>query len=610
MKKIHVYLLIGVMLFASVGVAVTGFAVAQDEVIPFIYVETEGPGKLDPLDAYDSVSIDTIGQIVEGLYRYNTSSAEMESIPALAAAMGTWEPGSGGKNLSVTLKQGVTFHDGTKFNASAVKWNFDRLQYFTYGFDVDDDGDLETHPLGTASQTLFAQAGTPILNRTEIVSEYEVKFVLNVASVIWEKLLAFIACSIVLPDGGANPTYGDTFFNRIDINDDLIGTGPFILTDYEFDNQVVFDYNPDYHLTWGNNHIERMIYLIIPDPVTASLAMLNHEVHWGFVLAEYQEQFDADPDLVSVPVKQTVVFYQQMNLYNMPDGVRMASQFVWNHTYWLDVTLGGRHYELHVPVPDGFQYHHSGFDGEPELDIDTARDIILATPELAANITASGLTVSSTDAEWRTVAESTSPLAEFNYTRYQSTTVLLAATQLQDNLKDIGIKLTILEPIDWSDWVVDYLENPAGHRRLAYSFGGWGPDYNDPINMIEPLYGTNASSNCYGLANATWNQKLLDTYTAVGDDRRDLFYEIQEDFVKYIVPTFYILQRGGTISFNRAYVEETTIDDLKNVFGDLYWFNVEFTPPEKKIPGFEVFTLIGVALGVTVFLVLYMRKRK
>jgi hypothetical protein len=46
------------------------------------------------------------------------------------------------------------------------------------------------------------------------------------------------------------------------------------------------------------------------------------------------------------------------------------------------------------------------------------------------------------------------------------------------------------------------------------------------------------------------------------------------------------------------------------VFTDLYWFNVRFTPPtQKAIPGFEMFTLIGVALGVTVFLVLYMRKR-
>jgi len=609
MKKIHVYLLIGVMVFGSVGIAITAFATAQDEVVPFIVATTEGPGKLDPLDAYDSISIETIGQVVEGLYRYNYSSPEMESIPCLAASMGVWEPGA--TNLTVTLKQGVTFTDGSVFNASAVKWNFARLQYFPYGFDWNNDGILETHPLGTASQTLFLQAGEIILNHTEIVSEYQVKFVLNVPSVIWEKLLAFIACSIVLPD--PDYAYGDTFFNRIDINDELVGTGPFILSDYEFDNQVVFDYNPDYHIEWKANHIEKMIYLIIPDAVTSSLAVLNHEVHWGGVLAEYRDQFDADPALVRLAVKTTVVFYQQMNLYNMPDGVRYASSFAWNHTYWLQETLGGAHYELHVPVPDGMQYHYEGFAGEPYYDLDTARSIILATPELAANISTNSLTVSSTGAEWRAAAESTHPVAWYNYTRYQSTTVTYAATQLQDNLKDIGIRLDILEPIDWSDWVQDYLENPAGHRRLDYSFGGWGPDYNDPINMIEPLYGTNASSNCFGLINYTWNEKLKATYNhtdVTTPTRQELFYEIQVDFVKYIIPSFYILQRGGSISFNQDFVDADSVDDMKNVFSDWYWVNISFTPPEKTIPGFEVFTLIGVALGVTAFLVIFLRKRK
>jgi ABC-type transport system substrate-binding protein len=613
MKKIHVYLLIGVMLFASGAFALTSFTAAQTTV-PFIVATANGPSKLDPLDAYDSESIETIMQVCEGLYMYNYSSKDMESIPNLAASMGTWSPDS--KNLTITLKQGVTFHDGTPLTAEMVKWNFDRLQYWTYGFDIDGDGDLETNPLGTASQTLFKQGPDVILNHTEVLGDYQIKFVLNIPSVIWEKLLAFIACAIVRPDldGAGDPwmdPYGH-FFNRITVNDQLIGTGPFMLTEYDLDNQVEFDYNPDYHMAWGDQHIFKMIYLIIPDDVTSSLAVLNHEVHWGGVLNEYRAQFDADPALVSVRRKATTVYYQQMNLLNMPRDIRYATSFAWNHTYWLNETLGGRHYELHVPVPDGMQYHWSGFEGEPLYDLDYAREILLnsADPGIAANITASGLTVASTDAEWRAVADTVTPIAWFNYTRYSSTTVQYAALQLQDNLKDIGIRLEILAPIDWGVWVVQYLENPDGPQKLAFSFGGWGPDYNDPINMIEPLYGTNASSNCFGLNNATWNDKLVLTYSVTGLARESLFHEIQEDFCKIHIPSFYILQAGGSISFNQDFVDPDSIQDLLNVFTDLYWFNVRFTPPtQKAIPGFEMFTLIGVALGVTVFLVLYMRKR-
>ena len=120
-----------VILFSST--ILSNFVTAENEDrVPFVVATANGPGKLDPLDAYDSESIETIMQVCEGLYIYNYSSPEMESIPCLAASMGSWSPDA--KNLTITLKQGVTFHDGTPFTAAAVKWNFDLLQYWTYGF--------------------------------------------------------------------------------------------------------------------------------------------------------------------------------------------------------------------------------------------------------------------------------------------------------------------------------------------------------------------------------------------------------------------------------------------------------------------------------------------
>jgi len=580
---------------------------AQDDVIPFVVRTASGPGKLDPLDAYDSESIETIMQVCEGLYMYNYSSSEMESIPCLAASMGTWSLDM--LNLTIELKQGVTFHEGSPFNAQAVKWNFDRLQFWTYGFDVDHDGDLENHDLGTASKFLFEQKGVPILNRTEILDVYTVRFVLNTPSAIWVKLLAFIGCAIVLPD----PDFemGSTFFNRIDINDELIGTGPFMLTEYIFDNEVVFDYNPNYHMPWGDDHIEKMIYLIVPDDVTASLAVLNHEIHWGAVDSDYDSTGPYDPALIELARKAAVVYFIQMNLYTIKDDYRYASSFIWNHTYFLEEVLGGRHYELHVPIPDGMQHHLADFAGEPYHDYEIAQDILLAStdPEIISNLTScglhgTGLSASSTRAEWRAVAESANPLAEFNYTRYQSGLVELVGILLQDYLKDIGIKLVILDAMPWDDWVVDFLENPESHKRLAYSFGGWGPEYNDPINMIEPLYGTNASENSFMLDNSTWNDKLIATYSATeltSPTRKELFHEIQEDFCKIHVPSLYLLQLGGSISFNRDYLDQDSIGDLLNIFGDLYWFNVKFTPPPTSpFKVFDVLLTIGlVAIGIT-----------
>jgi ABC-type transport system substrate-binding protein len=627
-KKISVWCLLGICLASSFLFVLP--VSAQDNIISFVVGKKYGPWKLDPLDAYDSESIDTIMQVCEGLYMYNYSSPEMECIPCLASEIGTWSFNGSGDLviLTIPLKESVTFHDGSKFNTSAVKWNFDRLQYWTYGWDVDGgdiftdgDGILENHPLGTASKTLFSLKGKPILNRTEIIDEYTIRFILNFECVIWEKLLAFIACAMVLPD--PDYQYDSIFFNRVDIYDELIGTGPFKLIEYSLDEQVVFDYNPDYHMTWGDDHIERMIYRIEPDDTIRDLAILNHEIHWGRVNAEVLEQYWADPDLIEIPKKAAIVYYIQMNLYNMKREYRYASSFIWNHTYFLQEVLGGYHYELHVPVPDGMQYHFEGFNGEPHYDVNTARDIILNSddPDIQANLTSNGLTAVSTDQDWINVAESTTPLAVFNYTRYESSTVELCGILLQEYLKDIGIKLVVLPAIPWEDWVViDPMEIPWD-RRLCYSFGGWGPDYNDPIDMIEPLYGKDASSNIFGLDNATWNQMLVDTYSLTEfstPTREEAFYIIQKQFCKYYVPSFYILQLGGRIGFNQAYIDEDSVGDMLNIMGDLYWFNIRFIPHSLPITPVEIILIygflgvigIGILIGIPIIVIRKKSKNK
>jgi peptide/nickel transport system substrate-binding protein len=607
------------MLLATAAVSFTSFAAAQDDYQPFVYGDDASPGKLDPADAYDSASIGLIMQVCEGLFEYNYSSPEMESIPMLATDMGTLSPTFNGDmvNLTITLKEGVTFHDGTPFNASAVKWTFDRLQFFTTG--IWEDGALVAKSiLTTASASLFYINNYPILNTTEIESEYVVKFVLNQGPAIWEKLLAFTATAFFLPD--ADYAYGEYFNRFLNLNDDLIGTGPYMLVEYEFDNQVVFEYYPDYHEERVEGFIEEMIYLIVPDDVTRSLAILNYEIHWGPVIADYDEQWEADPNLIELPRKTFVVFYIQMNLFSMPQDIRLASSYAWNHTYLLDDLLGGRHYEIHVPVPDGMQYHHEGFVGEPYLNLTKAREYLINSADVGItnNLSAVNLDETNTTAEWRAVAESTTPVAHFNFTGYTQLGTLWS-TLLVEDMKDIGIKIDVLPPTDWSDYVEDILENADAHPYLSYSFGGWGPDYNDPINMIEPLYRTNASSNCFMLADPTMDSYMADSYAATGAAREALFFDMQEYFVTDIVPSFYILQQGGTIAFNSLYVEETSVAQMLNPFRDLYWKNVIFYPPEPVepipppppgIPGFGMITLLGVSLAMTAFLVLYLRKRK
>ncbi|MDE3075514.1 MAG: ABC transporter substrate-binding protein, partial [Chloroflexota bacterium] len=57
----------------------------------------------------------------DGLVMFKPGTTDVE--PALATK---WEPSADGLTWTFHLRSGVKFHDGTDFNADAVKFNFDR----------------------------------------------------------------------------------------------------------------------------------------------------------------------------------------------------------------------------------------------------------------------------------------------------------------------------------------------------------------------------------------------------------------------------------------------------------------------------------------------------
>jgi peptide/nickel transport system substrate-binding protein len=82
----------------------------------------ELPQSLDPLLG-NSASIDplTLGLIYDTLMTWSTDGSYK---PNLAES---WAFSNGGKALTLRLRSGVTFHDGTPFNAEAVVFNLDRV---------------------------------------------------------------------------------------------------------------------------------------------------------------------------------------------------------------------------------------------------------------------------------------------------------------------------------------------------------------------------------------------------------------------------------------------------------------------------------------------------
>ncbi|HYG60641.1 MAG TPA: ABC transporter substrate-binding protein [Symbiobacteriaceae bacterium] len=93
---------------------------AQPDVIIRIGLNADPP-KLDPHQSTALVD----RQVFQSLFdRLVDVDKDLKIVPVLAEK---WTISDDGKTYTFTLRQGVKFHDGTDFNAEAVKYNFDRM---------------------------------------------------------------------------------------------------------------------------------------------------------------------------------------------------------------------------------------------------------------------------------------------------------------------------------------------------------------------------------------------------------------------------------------------------------------------------------------------------
>ena len=239
-----------IAVFAGVGVVmVVQETAASDDTV--IFGTGAGPDYLDPIDVWDSASANVLDQVAEPLLKYDLSDPLLPITPCLASAKGTWS----GPNYTISIRQGVTFHDGTPVNAAAVKWTFDRLQYF-----LNVTGAISSpYDLAYTTELYLWPNGTHVLNNTEIVDTYTVKFCLNYFYAVWEPLLCFTTSYIISPTAHSNTIRVDD-----DTTDYVVGTGPFKWESQTAGDEVRFSRNDDY---WGGkSKIKTLDFSIIEDP--------------------------------------------------------------------------------------------------------------------------------------------------------------------------------------------------------------------------------------------------------------------------------------------------------------------------------------------------------
>jgi glutathione transport system substrate-binding protein len=138
-------LLIPVLFAAMLAFGASGTALAGKDLVVGVPDNLTG---LDPADLNDNLSQSAARLMFEGLYMLDE---HMKLQPQLAES---YEANEEATLFIFHLRKGVTFHDGTPFNAAAVKASFDRA------------GNPANH---LKRQSLFV-----MIDHTDVVDDYTV----------------------------------------------------------------------------------------------------------------------------------------------------------------------------------------------------------------------------------------------------------------------------------------------------------------------------------------------------------------------------------------------------------------------------------------------------
>ena len=199
--------------------------------------------------------------LYEGLVKI---SPKGEIVPSLVES---WEISEDGKEYTFHLRKGVLFSDGEKFDANAVKANFDAIMD-----NKDRHGWLE-------SVRLF--------NKFEVVDENTFKIYLNEPY-----FPMMIELGVIRPFRFVSPKAFKNGTTKDGVNE-YIGTGPYVLKQNTVDQEAIFEVNEKY---WGEKSKVKIIRVkVIPDGQTRALALEKGEIDLLFgknmIDAETMEKF-------------------------------------------------------------------------------------------------------------------------------------------------------------------------------------------------------------------------------------------------------------------------------------------------------------------------------
>jgi len=399
----------------------------------------------DPGRAYEMYATMVFNAIYDTLVRFEGKDISLPQ-PALAT---DWNISSDGKTYIFNLRPNINFNSGNPMTAKDVKWSFERIK------------NLKGTPSFMAKNIVDIK----------IIDDLKVQIVLEETDAAFLSKLARAGNFAVLDSetlklqgavASVDADQKDTAQGWLDNHS--AGTGPFILTKYIPNDEVVLERNDDY---WqGPAPVAKIIIKDIPDTNMQKLMLQRGDIDIAF-------------NLTSVDVEDI----KTAKGINLTFGSSLDLTFLFMN---MDPKIGGP-----VANPKVQQAIRYAIDYEG-LKILAGNNAIIPVSIIQVGFLGalepfnpSITNIEKAKALLKEAGYENGFSIELQASTYATSGVqwVLLGQKIQNDLEKIGIKVT-LETSDLSVSKAGYL---AG--EIGFGIRGWGPDYPDALNQFAFLPG-------------------------------------------------------------------------------------------------------------------------
>jgi len=453
------------------------------------------PTSLDPGQLTDINSMKLLGALYDTLVRFKPNSFDLA--PSLAT---DWTVSPDLTIYTFKLRQGVRFHDGTDFNADAVKFTYDRL--------LDPN-----HPYADTGPFPFAAGYYGSIAQTNVLDPYTVQFQLK-------KPDGALINAFTLNTGRiVSPTAVQT--TRKGFAQNPVGTGPFKFVQWDHDVRIGLTANADY---WdGAPALSQMIFRPLADEQTRITEFLSGGVDIIFdVPPDNIDQVQNNSAAVFLAQPGPHVWWVTLNTTRPPFNnamVRQAVNYAVNKDALTQDILKNTGTPSVGPIPPAITWAYTDQVTHYPYDPDKARSMLQQSGvQLPLNLTF-----------W--VTESGSGM--------QSPKTM--GTAIQADLAAVGVN-TQIQSFEWGAYLNKYgagLDGDADMAELSWMF-----DSGDPAHMLpNNLYGPSCSPKGFngGCYQNSQVDQLMDDAVKISDrDQRGGMYRQIQGIVADTAPWIFV----------------------------------------------------------------------